>query len=229
MTTHIGIVIFERFTQLDALGPFEVFARIPNATVHLVARSTAPVTSDTGLKVLPSTTFDDCPQLNVLCVPGGPGQAESMDDQTLLNCLAAQGQNADHITAVCTGSLLLGAAGLLQGKKATTHWAAHDLLALFGAIPTQGRVVNDGNITTGGGVTAGIDFALTLTAKLCGDMVAQAIQLGIEYDPAPPFNAGSPQSAPPDVLNFVTGMMSTRWASRLEKTQQAAQNLQTKP
>lgn len=213
---HIGLLLFPRLTQLDLTGPFEVFANTPGATVHLIWKTLEPVAAITGMKILPDTTFDDCPQLDVICVPGGAGVAEQMEDPAVLDFLRRQAAGARYITSVCTGALVLGAAGLLKGKRATTHWASHDFLATLGAIPTQGRVVRDGNVFTGGGVTAGIDFALTLVAEMHGAAVAQAIQLQIEYAPAPPFNAGSPETAPSEVLTMAqkrgAGMRSQREA-----------------
>jgi len=197
---HIGLLLFPRLTQLDLTGPFEVFANTPGATVHLVWKNRDPVAAITGMRILPDTTFSDCPQLDVICVPGGAGVADLMEDAEVLSFLQRQAAGARYVTSVCTGALVLGAAGLLRGKRATTHWASHDFLAALGAIPTHGRVVRDGKVFTGGGVTAGIDFSLTLVAEMCGAEVAQAIQLQIEYAPAPPFNAGSPETAPADIL-----------------------------
>jgi cyclohexyl-isocyanide hydratase len=216
MIMHIGLLLFPRLTQLDLTGPFEVFANTPGATVHLVWKTREPVTAITGMKIVPDTTFADCPQLDVICVPGGSGVAEQMEDPEVLDFLRRQAKAARYVTSVCTGALVLGAAGLLKGKRATTHWASHDFLATLGAIPTSGRVVRDGNIFTGGGVTAGIDFALTLVAEMCGAAVAQAIQLQIEYAPDPPFNAGSPETAPSEVLTMArergAGMRAQREA-----------------
>ena len=213
---HIGLLLFPRLTQLDLTGPYEVFANTPGATVHLIWKTRDPVAAITGMKITPDTTFDDCPQLDVICVPGGSGVAEQMEDPEVLDFLRRQATAARYVTSVCTGALVLGAAGLLKGKRATTHWASHDFLATLGAIPTQGRVVRDGNIFTGGGVTAGIDFALTLVAEMCGADVAQAIQLQIEYAPDPPFNAGSPETAPSEVLTMArqrgAGMRAQREA-----------------
>ncbi len=202
MTTPLrfGLVLFPRVTQLDMTGPFEVFSRIPGAQVHLVWKAIEPVRSDTGLAMLPDTTFADCPPLDVLCVPGGPGVAALMEDEEVLAFLRAQAAGARFVTSVCTGALVLGAAGLLRGKRATTHWASHDFLGALGAVPQAGRWVRDGQVVTGGGVTAGIDFALALAAELASPEVAQAIQLQLEYAPAPPFDAGSPETAPPGVL-----------------------------
>ena len=155
--------------------------------------------------MLPDTTLAECPPLDLLCVPGGPGVAALMEDAEVLDFLRRQASGARYVTSVCTGALVLGAAGLLRGKRATTHWASHDFLAAFGATPVRARVVRDGKLFTGGGVTAGIDFALTIAAEIAGPEAAQAIQLGIEYAPAPPFSAGSPESAPAAVLDAARG------------------------
>ena len=202
MTTPIrfGLLLFPRLTQLDMTGPFEVFSRVPGGRVHLVWKTTDPVRSDTGLAMLPDTAFADCPQLDVVCVPGGPGVAALMEDEAVLAFLRAQAPGTRYVTSVCTGALVLAAAGLLKGQRATTHWASHDFLGPLGAVPEQGRVVRDGKFVTGGGVTAGIDFALTLVAEMLSPEAAQAIQLQIEYAPAPPFAAGSPATAPAEVL-----------------------------
>jgi len=200
MTLHIGILVFPRVQQLDLTGPYEVFASIPGAQVHLIWKDRSPVTSATGLVLTPTMTLAECPALDVLCVPGGSGINALLQDAEVLGFLRAQAARARYVTSVCTGSLVLGAAGLLRGRRATSHWASHDLLAKFGAIPTQGRVVRDGNVFTAGGVTAGIDFGLTVVAELLGETEAQAIQLAQEYAPAPPFQAGTPETAPPAVL-----------------------------
>lgn len=200
---RIGLLLFPRMTQLDLTGPFEVFAKLPGAEVLLLGKTLQPVEAETGLRMLPHATLHDCPPLDVLCVPGGPGVSALMDDAEALDWLRGQAQSVRYVTSVCTGSLVLGAAGLLRGKRATSHWASRDLLAAFGAIPTPGRVVRDGNLFTGGGVTAGIDFALTVVAEMAGTKTAQEIQLQIEYAPAPPFDAGAPDTAPPDVVAAV--------------------------
>ena len=196
----IGFLLFPRLTQLDMTGPFEVLARLPGATLRTVWKTAGPVRADTGLTLLADTGFADCPQLDLLCIPGGPGVAALMEDAEVLGFLRRQAPGLRYLTSVCTGSLVLGAAGLLRGKRATTHWASHDFLGAFGAVPEAARVVRDGTLFTGGGVTAGIDFALTIAAEIAGEEVAQAIQLQIEYAPAPPFAAGSPASAPAPVL-----------------------------
>jgi cyclohexyl-isocyanide hydratase len=194
MTIHVGLLLFPRLTQLDLTGPYEVFARAPDTEVHLVWKTRDPVVSDRGLTILPTVSFDTCPPLDVLCVPGGPGQADLMADSAALDFLRRQASGARYVTSVCTGSLVLGAAGLLRGYRATTHWLSLDLLAALGATPIDERVVIDRNRITGGGVTAGIDFALAVVAELHGRERAQAIALQIEYDPHPPIT-GSPRHA----------------------------------
>ena len=227
MTTplHIGLLLFPDVTQLDLTGPFEVFARTPGVVCHLVWKEIKPVRSDRGLTLLPDCTFNDCPPLDVICVPGGPGQIALMSDEETLSFLRQQAQHAQFITSVCTGSLVLGAAGLLRGYRATSHWSSRDQLALLGAEPVEARVVRDRNRLTGAGVTSGIDFALTLVAEIHGDEVAQAIQLQMEYDPEPPFHAGSPQSATPQQLTTARSQMADFIATRRRATEQAAQNL----
>jgi cyclohexyl-isocyanide hydratase len=204
----IGMLIFPRLTQLDMTGPYEVLARLPNTRVHLVAHTMAPVTTDRGMQIVPTITFADCPQLDLVMVPGGPGQQDLMEDETVLAFLRKQAAGAKYVTSVCTGSLVLGAAGLLKGKRATSHWAAIGHLKPLGAIPVSEKVVIDGNIITGAGVTSGIDFALSVAARLDGEDVARQIQLQIEYDPAPPFDAGSPAKAPAATLALVKSRLA---------------------
>jgi cyclohexyl-isocyanide hydratase len=194
------MVLFPDLTQLDLTGPYEVFARMPDTKVYLVAATDAPVRSERGLTITPDTTFDRVPQLDVMCVPGGSGVNAMMENLALLQFLQLQAQRARYVTSVCTGALILGAAGLLRRYRATTHWLSLDLLSLFGATAVNERVVIDRNRITGGGVTAGIDFGLVLASELFGSMVAEEIQLMIEYNPAPPFHAGSPNAAPADVV-----------------------------
>jgi len=195
MAIRIGMLLFPKLTQLDLTGPFEWLSRVPDAEVSLLWKTTELVTSGTGLILKPTLPLDEAPQLDVLVVPGGFGVVPLLEDEAVLSFLRRQAEAARYVTAVCTGSLLLGAAGLLRGYRATTHWAYHDLLARCGAIPVKERVVVDRNRITGGGVTAGIDFGLRVTAELCGEDTARAIQLGLEYDPAPPFDAGTPERA----------------------------------
>jgi cyclohexyl-isocyanide hydratase len=204
----IGMLIFPRLTQLDMTGPYEVLARVPNTKVHLVAHSMAPVTTDRGMQIVPTITMADCPQLDLVMVPGGPGQQDLMEDEMVLEFLRKQAAGAKYVTSVCTGSLVLGAAGLLKGKRATSHWAALEHLKPLGAIPVSEKVVMDGNIITGAGVTSGIDFALAVAAVLEGEEVARQIQLQIEYDPAPPFNSGSPKTASAELLALVKNRLA---------------------
>ncbi|OCR26426.1 dimethylglycine dehydrogenase [Pseudomonas syringae] len=200
MTLHIGLLVFPSVQQLDLTGPYEVFATLPDVRVHLVWKNLDPLLSSTGLALQPTQTFADCPVLDVLCIPGGKGIDVLLEDAETLAFIKRQGATVKYLTSVCTGALVLGAAGLLQGKRATTHWASHDLLEKFGAIAVHERVVRDGNLMTGGGVTAGIDFALTLASELFDALHAQTVQLQLEYAPAPPFNAGHPDTAPAEVL-----------------------------
>ncbi len=200
---EIGFLVFPKVQQFDLTGPYEVFASWPGARVRMVAKTLEPVMSVTKLVLAPDATFETCPQLDVLCVPGGAGINALLTDEETLGFVRAQGEGARFVTSVCTGALVLGAAGLLKGKRATTHWASHDFLKAFGAEPVHERVVRDGALMTGGGVTAGIDFALTLVAELAGREVAEAIQLNLEYAPAPPFAAGRPETAPDAVVRAV--------------------------
>lgn len=199
MTLHIGLLVFPKVQQLDLTGPFEVFATVPGVTVHLIWKDLDSVLASTGLLLKPTQTFADCPALDVLCIPGGQGIDALLEDAQTLEFIRQQASTVKYLTSVCTGALVLGAAGLLKGRRATTHWASHDLLERFGAIAVHERVVRDGNLISGGGVTAGIDFALTLVSELFGDRVAQTVQLQLEYAPAPPFNAGHPDTAPAEV------------------------------
>lgn len=222
---QIGLLIFPRMTQLDMTGPFEVFARIPNAKVHVLWKDTAPVVSDTGLTMQPSMSFADCPPLDVICVPGGPGQIDLMEDAEVIDFVRRQGEQARYVTSVCTGALVLGAAGLLRGYKAATHWASMDNLEHFGATPVKTRVCIDRNRITGGGVTAGIDFGLTVASLLTDVKTAERIQLYMEYNPAPPFAAGSPDTAPADVLAGFREMARPMLTRRKEVTLRVAGRL----
>lgn len=210
MSITIGFLLFPDMTNLDFAGPFEVFSQVPGAKVHLVAKSINAVTADKGLRLLPDTTFADCPQLDVLCVPGGPHVDFLFSDTETLSFLKKQGDGAKYVTSVCTGSLILGAAGLLEGYKATSHWTSVDMLSHFGAVATKGRAVKDRNRITGGGVTAGIDFAISVAAELVGEQVAKMIQLGLEYNPAPPFVGGHPDVAEPEIVTAVGTIMRER-------------------
>lgn len=200
MTIRFGLLAFPGVQQLDLTAPYEVFASMEAAEVHLIWKDRSPIVSATKLVLQPTTTFDDCPPLDVICVPGGSGVNALLEDETVLTFIREQAAQARFVTSVCTGSLVLGAAGLLKGKRATTHWNAKDFLADFGAIPTPGRVVRDGNFFTAGGVTAGIDFGLTIVAALRDQEEAEAIQLSLEYAPEPPFHSGLPEEASAVVL-----------------------------
>jgi cyclohexyl-isocyanide hydratase len=204
MTLHIGLLVFPKVQQLDLTGPYDVFATMPGVVVHLVWKDLEPLLSSTGLTLVPTVTFADCPDLDVICVPGGVGVDALMEDPETLAFIRHQASTAQYITSVCTGALVLGAAGLLKGRRATTHWASHSLLAQFGAIPVTERVVRDGNLMTGGGVTAGIDFALTLIGEVFDADKSRTIQLQLEYAPAPPFDSGRPDTAPANVLAIAT-------------------------
>ncbi|CAI8765803.1 Isonitrile hydratase [Pseudomonas fluorescens] len=225
MTLQIGFLLFPQVQQLDLTGPYDVLASLPDVKVHLIWKDLMPVTASTGLLLKPTTTFDDCPALDVICVPGGSGVGPLMEDDQTLDFLKAQAANARYITSVCTGSLVLGAAGLLKGKRATTHWAYHELLKPLGAIAVQDRVVRDGNLLTGGGITAGIDFALTLAAELFDQATAELVQLQLEYAPAPPFTAGSPETAPASVLGEARRRAAGSLKLRAQITERAAAKL----
>jgi cyclohexyl-isocyanide hydratase len=225
MSFRIGLLLFPDITQLDMTGPYEVFTKLPGAEVHLVWKSLDPVTANGGMKITPTTTFATCPQLDVVCVPGGPGMNPLLNDEETLAFLRSQAGGARYVTSVCTGALVLGAAGLLKGKRAATHWMSRDMLKAFGATPVAQRVVIDGNVITGGGVTAGIDFALTVAAEAFGEDLAKAIQLGIEYDPHPPFAAGSPEGAGPAIVEKARAGASQRQAERAEAVARAAARL----
>ena len=222
---QIGLVLFPRVTQLDFTGPLQVFSSLRDAKVHLIWKCIEPVTSDSVMMLTPTTTFADCPQLDVICVPGGAGTDDMVNDEEVLAFLRQQADGAKYITSVCTGSLVLGAAGLLKGYRAATHWSARDHLAALGAIVSNERVCVDRNRITGGGVTAGIDFALTLVSHLVDRKTAEAIQLRLEYNPAPPFNAGSPETAPSDVLALVNERVASSKGRRAEAVARAAARL----
>jgi cyclohexyl-isocyanide hydratase len=219
---RIGLLAFPAMTQLDLTGPLQVFAGMQGADVRVIWKTLDPIQAHGGLRLVPDTTLDDCPVLDVICVPGGTGVVDLMDDAVVLGFLRDRAEAARFVGSICTGALVLGAAGLLRGRKATTHWAWTDLLVPLGAIPTPGRVVRDGKFFTGGGVTAGIDFALTMVAELAGQDVAEGIQLGIEYAPAPPFDAGSPATARPEVVAAVRARMDANRADREVRVAKAA-------
>ena len=219
------MVLFDGLTQLDLTGPYELLARLPGTRVHLVAASAAPVRSEWGLRIVPDATFDDAPPIDVLCVPGGWSVNAQLANDALLDFVRTRGERARYVTSVCSGALLLGAAGLLRGYRATTHWLSLDLLPLLGAQVVEARVVHDRNRITSAGVAAGIDAALVIAAELFDAEVAQAIQLAIEYDPSPPFASGSPRSAPPDVRGVVTRASERALAERRVAVERAARRL----
>jgi putative intracellular protease/amidase len=207
---QIAMLVYPKMTALDLIGPQYMFASLMGAKVHLVGKTLQPVVSDTGVTITPTATFADCPRdLTVLFAPGGTqGTLDALQDPETRAFMADRGSRAKYVTSVCTGSLILGAAGLLKGYKATSHWAARDALAEFGAIPTDARVVRDRNRITGAGVTAGLDFGLTMVAELRGPVYAESVQLLCEYDPHPPFNAGSVHTAPAEVHAMMQGMLA---------------------
>ncbi|WP_434599272.1 DJ-1/PfpI family protein [Streptomyces sp. A5-4] len=201
--TRFAIPLFDRFTSLDAVGPYEILCRLPDAEVVFVAERTGPVSNDRGELALVAThTFADVPSSDIVVVPGGPGQSDQMGNETLLGWLRAVDATTTWTTSVCTGSLLLAAAGLLTGRRATSHWLALDDLKALGAEPTGERVVIDGKYVTAAGVSSGIDMGLTLSGRIAGDRHAQTVQLLVEYDPQPPYDAGSPEKAPAEIVQW---------------------------
>jgi cyclohexyl-isocyanide hydratase len=220
-----GMLVFPNLTQLDLTGPYEVLARLPGAETRLLWKNLDPVRSEHGLTILPDTNLSDCPPLDLVLVPGGARIDPLLEDGEALTFLRHAAAAARYVVGICTGSLVLGAAGLLRGKRAATHWMSRELLRAFGAEPVAERVVVDGNVFTGGGVTAGIDVALVVAAAVAGRAVAEAIQLGIEYDPQPPFAAGSPEKADPAVLAGVLDRAAARRRDRAERVARAAQTL----
>lgn len=222
---NIGLLLFPSLTQLDLTGPWEVFVRMPGVNNYLVWKDHQPVMSDRGLAIMPTATFADCPPLDLICIPGGPGQIALMEDDETLDFVRRMAEQAQWVTSVCTGSLVLGAAGLLQGYRATSHWGSLDQLSLFGATPVQERVVRDRNRITGAGVTSGIDFALTVAEELLGRAVAENIQLQMEYDPAPPFHSGSPRSASAERLTEAQQQIAEFIARRRVASEKAAGRL----
>ncbi|MBX7482153.1 DJ-1/PfpI family protein [Qipengyuania qiaonensis] len=200
MPFRIGFLLYPHVTQLDLTGPAQFLSRMSDATIHLVWKDRAPVPTDAGFSILPTDDLATCPQLDMICMPGGAGQVPLMGDSAILDWIARQGGQAQYVTSVCSGSLLLGASGLLRGYEAGCHWAYRDMLAAFGATPVPERVVSDRNRITGGGVTAGIDFALTVIARIRGEAEAKAIQLAYEYAPQPPFSSGRPESSDSETI-----------------------------
>lgn len=220
-----GLLIFPGLTQLDMTGPYEVLARLPGWRAEIIARTMDPVRTDKGLTILPTLDFASAPQLDLLVVPGGPGTDDLLLDEEAVAFVRRQGQAAEYVFGICTGSMLLGAAGLLRGKRAGGHWSARDLLTQFGATVSDARITVDGNLYTAGGVTSGIDMALKLAADLAGEDTAMQIQLQIEYDPEPPFRSGTPSVAPPHILERTKAAGASRRQSRERLTAQAAARL----
>ncbi|WP_375739040.1 DJ-1/PfpI family protein [Pseudomonas boanensis] len=209
---NIGFLLFPYVTQLDLTGPAQVLSRVPDAKVHLVWKTTDPVLTDVGFEIVPTTTYADCPPLTVLCVPGGFGIGDQLNDSQTLDFLRRHGESARYVTSVCNGALLLGAAGLLQGYRSACHWMWRKYLPRFGAEPVARRIVRDRNRISGGGVTAGIDFGLALAAELAGDDVAKTLQLAFEYDPEPPFDCGTPEKAGPALVEHLSALQADRVA-----------------
>ena len=222
---HIAFLLYPNVTQLDLTGPAQVLSRLGNAKVDLVAKTLAPVPTDAQFELLPTATFDDVTRTDILCVPGGFGTVAAMEDAETLDWLRRMAAEAQWVTSVCTGSLLLAAAGLLTGYRAACHWASREQLAWFGAEPVAERVVFDRNRVTGGGVTAGIDFALALTAAIRGEDHARFVQLSLEYDPAPPFDSGSPERADAATLERYRAMVEKFAPGRAEKVRRIAESL----
>jgi cyclohexyl-isocyanide hydratase len=221
----VAFLLYPNVTQLDLTGPAQVLSRLGNVTVELVWRDRAPVPTDSGFSILPTASFGDVPSADILCVPGGMGMADVIEDDEALAWLAAVGARAAWVTSVCTGSLILGAAGLLHGYRAACHWGWRDFLPLFGAEPVAARVVFDRNRVSGGGVTAGIDFALALTAALRGEAHARAVQLSLEYDPSPPFDAGNPAAAGADLVATYRDRLEELAPDRAARLRAAARRL----
>ena len=212
---HIVFLLFDGITQLDFTGPAQFLARMPGAIVHTAAKQVKPIETDSGFAILPNTDFTDCPQADLLCVPGGFGTKDVISDPETLRFLRDQAEGSRYITSVCTGSLALGAAGLLKGKRATSHWAYTALLEKFGATFDKARVVKDGNVITAGGVTSGIDFALTVIAEIAGREFAESVQLGLEYNPQPPFEGGHPDAADPKLVTLLLDRVYRKQAADL--------------
>ena len=219
---HIGSLLFQGIDQIDLTGPFEVLSRIPNSTYRIYGKTAEPVRDLKGLRLTPNAALADAPRLDVLHVPGGFGQEALMEDQEVLTWLEHQASGARSVFSVCTGALLCGAAGLLRGRRATTHWASFHLLRFFGAIPVNQRVVVDGSWVFAAGVTAGIDGALRLAAELRGDDAARAIQLHMVYAPEPPFDSGTPETAPPAILENARRSVASITAQREATARRAA-------
>ena len=225
MKLKIAMLLFERLTQLDLTGPYEVFCRMPHTSVELVGKTQGPVTSEHGMKFIAEVALDETGQYDIIMVPGGFGVNALLEDEAVIAFLQRQAPGARYITSVCTGALVLGAAGLLKGKQATTHWLSLPFLKEFGAQSSEERFVKDGKIVTGGGVTAGIDFALLLAAEIFGSAVAEEIQLMIEYNPAPPSKAGHPSVAPAEIVKSLSNKLGSAQQKRAAIVKRAAAKL----
>lgn len=221
----VAFLVFPNVTQLDLTGPAQVLSRLGNTDLNLVWKDTEPVPTDAGFPLLPTATFEQVSEANILCIPGGFGTMEIMQDPEVLDWVRTVAEKADWVTSVCTGSLVLAAAGLLKGYRSACHWASVDQLSYFGATPVRERIVEDRNRFTGGGVTSGIDFALALAAKIRNENFAKFIQLSIEYDPNPPFDAGSPEKVPPEILARYYKMLEAAMPNRAEKVEAIAKSL----
>ena len=225
MSFRIGILIFPNIMQLDMTGPHEVFTKLPDTEVLLIWKTLAPIEAGGGMRILPDVTYETCPQLDLICVPGGGGMNSLLNDTKTLDFIREKAKTARFVTSVCTGSLVLAAAGLLQGKRAACHWMSREMLTEFGAIPDKSRVVIDGKFISGGGVTAGIDFGLTVASVVFGEDIAKSIQLSIEYNPQPPFNSGSPEEADEVIVNATRSSASERQAERWDAVKRAVGKL----
>ena len=222
-TFTVGFVLFPDLTQLDLTGPLQVLARLPQSRIIVAAKSESPIPSDCGLSLVPTHSFANSPPFDLICVPGGvKGVIGAICDRETIDFVRRQAAGAQYITSVCTGAFVLGVAGLLQGRRATTHWAYTELLPLLGAKYEKARIVRDGNLITAGGVTAGVDFGLCVVAEVAGETTARTIQLGIEYDPAPPFDSGDPERAPKSIKSALSERYGKARAALRESITQAA-------
>lgn len=220
---QVGILIFPNMTQLDFTAPYEVFRLLNGVKINIIAKTLEPIIATGGLRFLPDITIADCPKLDLILIPGGPDVSPLMTDLEVLNFLRQQAEYASYITSVCTGALVLGAVGLLRGFRATTHWLSLDLLPYFGAIATPSRVVIDQNRITGGGITAGIDFALQVASEIFGEDEAKRVQLLLEYNPAPPFQSGHPSTADPELVALLRKQYEPRYFELQTQIKQTAE------
>jgi cyclohexyl-isocyanide hydratase len=219
------MLLLPGMTQLDLTGPWEVLSRVPDWKIDLIAETMEPVAADKGFTIMPDVTFENAKAYDILAVPGGPGIDVALSNTKVVDFVRSSGTAAEYVFGICTGSLLLGAAGLLQGKRSGGHWQARDLLSSFGAEVSNDRMTIDGNLFTAGGVTSGIDMAIRVVAELEGEDVAQQIQLQIEYDPEPPFNAGTPYVAPQEIIDRALNATTKRRELRIKAVEDAAKGL----